>query len=502
MNLQDTIKDFNQRISHIAALNNAISLIHWDGATGAPDKGIDYRSRNIGILSTDVFNRSILNPEFKELIDTLTEHMDELDEVTATNVKIYGEEIEKNQRIPAEDYRRFMELRTKAEHVWAEAREKSDYELFKPYLSELIDFTRQFIELRDPVPGHPYNALLDDYEKGMTVEDLDKFFGELKVAIVPLLERITKEGKKIPADLISGSFEPKLQEDYSFYLLDLIDFDLDAGMLKESAHPFTIGIDLDDVRITTHYYEDLPMSSMFSSLHEGGHGIYEQNIDRKFAGTAACTGTSMGIHESQSRFYENVLGRNKNFWAFAYPKLQETFPTQLNDTSLDDFYLAINEAKASLIRVEADELTYALHIMIRYELEKALIDGSLTVDELPARWNDKYEEYLGIRPANDAEGVLQDIHWADALFGYFPSYALGNAYAAQFTHVMSKELDLDQLMKEGNLQPIKKWLNEKIHCYGKSLTPKEILEKVTGEGLNPKYLIDYLTEKYTTIFFD
>lgn len=499
MQLENQIKSFRDRVDYINTLNNAVALMHWDGATGAPKDGIEYRSKNIGIMSSEIFQKSI-DPDMKTLVNELHEQIDALDEVTAANVKIYKEEIEKMEMIPPEEYRAFSELKVKAQHVWEEAREKSDYAMFAPYLKELVDFTRKYIGYRQP-KDHPYDVLLDDYEKGITVKDLDHFFAELKEAIVPLVKRIQTEGRKIDTSFMERSFEPKLQEDFSFYLLGLIKFNLDAGMLKESAHPFTMGIDVNDVRITTHYYEKLLSSSIFSTLHEGGHGIYEQSIDKKFAGTPACDGTSMGIHESQSRFYENILGRDKHFWEYAYPKLVETFPEELNDVSLDDYYLAINEAKPSLIRVEADELTYALHIMIRYEIEKGLIDGSINVDTLPDMWNAKYEEYIGIRPSNDAEGVLQDIHWADALFGYFPSYALGNAYASQFTNKMKDDLDIEKLLKEGNVQPINQWLKENIHQYGKTLTPKEIIMKVTGEPLNPKYLIDYLTDKYTKIYF-
>ncbi|WP_242985312.1 carboxypeptidase M32 [Vallitalea okinawensis] len=500
MSLEKKITAFRERMDYINTLSNAVALMHWDGATGAPKNGINYRSKNIGILSSEIFQKSVLDTEMKNLVYELYDQKEELDEVILANVKDYKESIEKLEKIPAAEYRAFSELKVKAEHVWEEALEKSDFKIFEPYLKELVDYTKKFIDYRE-YTGHPYNALLDDYEKGITVDDLDAFFGQLKDTIVPLVKRIQSEGRKIDASFITKKFSIEGQEEFSNYLLGLIKFDLDSGMLKESTHPFTMGIDVKDVRITTRYYENLLTSSLFSTLHEGGHGIYEQNIDEKYAGTPVCDGTSMGIHESQSRFYENILGRSLSFWEFTYPKLKEIYPEELKDISLEDYYLAINEAKPSLIRVEADELTYALHVMVRYEIEKGLIDGSIEVKNLPEIWNDKYEEYLGIRPCNDAEGVLQDVHWSDALFGYFPSYALGNAYSCQFTHEMSKSLDIDALLKEGNFEPINDWLRENIHQYGKTLTPKEIVKNVTGEELNAQYLIDYLTDKFNSIYF-
>lgn len=500
MALQETIEKFKEKIHHITALGNSVSLMHWDGATGAPKNGVDYRSRNIGLISSEIFKMSITDDGMKDMINELYEHKEELDDLTYLCVKYYKEEIEKLKKIPPEDYRRYMELKVKASHVWEEAREKSDFNMFAPYLQQIVDYNKKFISYRGYV-DHPYNTLLDDYEKGMTIDILDEFFNELKATIVPLVKKINTEGRQINADLLFQNYDKEGQEKLSYSILKRMGFDLDSGMLKESAHPFTLSLNIKDVRITTRYLANNVASAMFSTLHEGGHGLYEQNIDIKYEGTPIAEGTSMGIHESQSRFYENILGRNYYLWTYLYPELQGIFKDQLGQVSLEDFYLAINKAEPSLIRVEADELTYSLHIMVRYEIEKGLMDGSILVEDLPQVWNEKYKEYLGIEPSHDGEGVLQDVHWSDGLFGYFPSYALGNAFASQFAHVMEKSLNIDSLLEEGNFQPINDWLKEQIHQYGKSETPEEILKRVTGEGLNPRYFTDYLHEKYSKIYF-
>lgn len=499
MSIENTVQQFNQKVSHISALNGALGLIHWDGATGAPKASIDMRSRNIGILGGEAFKMSV-DPAFKELVKEICDNKDEVDSVTYETARLYLKDIEKTEKIPPQEMQAYMELRSKSQQVWEEAREKDDFNLFAPYLKKVYEYAIKFAEYTG-YKDHPYNAVLDMFEEGITVADLDAFFAELKETIVPLLKRIQKEGRTLRTDFLSRKYDIEAQKKLNMELLDLIGFDLNRGMMKESAHPFTLNLNVNDVRLTTRYIEDQMASAIFSTFHEGGHGIYEQNIDTKYDGTPVANGTSMGIHESQSRFFENVLGRSEALWQYLYPTVQKAFPEQLGDVTAEEFYLGINNAKASLIRVEADELTYSLHIMIRYEIEKGLFEGSIDMDRLPEIWNAKYEEYLGITPPSDADGVLQDVHWSDGLIGYFPSYALGNAYASQFVHKMEEELDLDALMAEGNYQPICDWLKREIHQFGSTQSPKEIIERVTGEPLNAKYFTDYLKKKFEKIYF-
>ncbi|WP_432408284.1 carboxypeptidase M32 [Wukongibacter sp. M2B1] len=498
MNLEQAKTQFNEILEKIKAYEHSASLIYWDAAIGAPKKAVDNRAQILGILSGEVFKLTV-SEEMKQCLEALEENEDRIDNVTKAIVREMHKEYDKLTKIPSNEYREYAELLGKSNVVWEEAKNKSDFSIFEPYLEKIISTLRKFVEYRG-YNGHPYNTLLDDYEPGMTTEKLDKFFEDLKERIVPLVKKIKNSDKEIRTDFLTDFYNTKKQEEFSQYILDKICFNKDAGMLKESEHPFTINFTRDDVRITTHFYENNFMSAIFSTIHEGGHAIYEQNIGEDIAQTILGTGSSMGIHESQSRMYENVFGRNINFWKYFYSKLCETFPSQLSNVSLNEFYEAINRTENSLIRIEADELTYSLHIMVRYEIEKMLIEGKVEVKDLPRVWNEKMEEYLGIIPPNDKVGVLQDVHWSDGLFGYFPSYALGNAYASQFEHTMRKTLDVDKLLLEGKFDKILEWLKENIHKHGSMKKPYEILKEVTGEELNSTYFIKYLQKKYQKLY--
>jgi carboxypeptidase Taq len=339
------------------------------------------------------------------------------------------------------------------------------------------------------------------YEPGMTVEKLDKLFADVREQLVPLVSAIQQSNNVPDTSFLKQSFDVAEQKKFSKFILNELGYDFEAGRLDESVHPFATGLNPGDVRITTRYLPEDVTSALFGTIHECGHALYEQNISKELIGTPLCTGTSMGIHESQSRFWENMIGRSRPFWHRYYPKLQELYPDRLGNVPVEMFYKAINTVQPSLIRIEADELTYNLHIMIRYEIEKALFDGSLGVADLPAYWNAKYKEYLGVEPPNDGEGVLQDVHWSGGAFGYFPSYSLGNMYSAQFRRTIEKELgDLDDLTANGRFAELKDWLVERIYRYGKLQTPHEIVTRVTGEPLNPQYLIEYLSAKYGEIY--
>lgn len=335
----------------------------------------------------------------------------------------------------------------------------------------------------------------------MSVDILDRVFGEVRTGIVELLQKIQSSGVSVDTSFIHHHFSKKQQRDFSIEILKQMGYDFDAGRLDETVHPFQITLNNGDARVTTRYVENDFRVAIFGTIHEGGHALYEQNISKELAGTTLAEGTSMGIHESQSLFNEIFVGRNLNFWRKNYNLLKSYSPGQFDQVSLLDFYRAINEVKPSLIRIEADEVTYPLHIIIRYEIEKALFNDEILVKDLPDIWNKKYEEYLGIKPDHDGVGVLQDVHWARGSFGYFPSYALGYIYAAQFKHALLKDLpNFDDLLANGELVKIKEWFNQKVHKYGKSKKPMEILKEVTGEEPNAKYLLDYLTDKYRQIY--
>jgi carboxypeptidase Taq len=496
---QETKEQFLSYVKKMTAYNEALSLIFWDLRTGAPKNGVEQRSEVIGMLSSDVFEMST-SSEMAAYLAKLTPQMQQLDTITQKLLEECQKEYDRNKKIPAEEYKEYVILQSKAESMWEEAKEKADFAMFQPYLEQLVQFNKRFIEYWG-YETNPYNTLLDMYEPGVTVEVLDRVFGELREQIAPLVHKISKASDKPKTDFLYTKFPKEKQKQFSLEILEQMGYDFQSGRLDETVHPFAIGLNPGDVRVTTRYDENDWRTAIFGTIHEGGHALYEQNISKELIGTSLCTGTSMGIHESQSLFYENFVGRNYSFWENNYSLLKQYANGQFDDVSLEEFYQAINEAKPSLIRIEADELTYALHIIIRYEIEKGLFNGEIEVKNLPEIWNQKYEEYLGIRPENNGEGVLQDVHWAGGSFGYFPSYALGYMYAAQFKTAMLKDIpQFDQLLESGDLEPIKQWLTKNVHQYGKLKKPLEILQEVTGEGLNAKYLADYLTEKYSKVY--
>ncbi|MCP1123221.1 carboxypeptidase M32 [Bacillus sp. 3103sda1] len=494
-------KEFLVFIKKMMNYEEALNLIFWDLRTGAPKNGVDQRSEVIGMLSAEVFDMST-SKEMEAYLIGLEELIAEgkLSDVTRKTVEECRKEYDRNKKIPKNEYEEFVKLQAKAESVWEEAREKSDFEMFRPYLEKIVEFKKKFITYWG-YETYKYNTLLDMYEPGVTVEVLDRVFGQLRERIVPLVGQIANANKTLQTEALSKHFSKEQQKRFSLQLLKQLDYNFDAGRLDETVHPFAITLNRGDVRITTRYDENDFRMAVFGTVHECGHAVYEQNISKELEGTPLCDGTSMGIHESQSLFFENFIGRNKSFWKKNYDLLKQYTGGQFNSLSVDEFYDAINESKPSFIRIEADELTYPLHVMVRYEIEKELFDGTLEVKDLPSVWNEKMENYLGIRPENDAQGVLQDVHWAGGDFGYFPSYALGYMYAAQFKHKMLEDIpNFDELLEEGNVAPIREWLTKNIHQYGKMKKPLEILQDVTGEGLNASYLADYLEGKYKGIY--
>lgn len=489
---------FLDYLKKMAGYEEALGLMFWDLRTGAPKKGVEQRSEVIGNLSQDVFNMSVSN-EMKEYIDQLSEQ-DSISEVTKKAVDEAKKEYDRNIKIPAEEYKEYVILQSKAESVWEEAKNKSDFALFQPYLEKLVEFNKRFVDYWG-YEGNKYNTLLDMYEPGLTVDVIDRVFGQLRESIVPLLKAVTESSHQPETSFLFEPFPAHKQRAFSLRVLEEMGYDFQAGRLDETVHPFAIGLNPGDVRVTTKYDEKDYRTAVFGTIHEGGHALYEQNISKDLIGTNLCTGTSMGIHESQSLFWENFVGRNKSFWKRHYSTLKEYANGQFNSVNLDDYFRSINVAGPSLIRIEADEMTYPLHIIVRYEIEKGLINDDIQVKDLPAVWNQKMQEYLGVTPENDSQGVLQDVHWSGGSFGYFPSYALGYIYAAQIKHAMLKDIpNFDDLLEEGNFAPVKDWLTENIHQYGKMKKPIEIIKDVTGEGLNAEHLISYLENKYKEVY--
>ncbi|AZN41996.1 carboxypeptidase M32 [Paenibacillus albus] len=491
---------FVERIALIKSYEESLGLLYWDLRTGAPRKGMDVRSEAIGNLSGQMFKLSTA-PELGEWLTELEQPAtyEGLSEIHQRLVKETRKDYDRSVKIPPKLYQEYVVLTSQAESMWEDAKANSDYASFEPYLDKIITYTNQFIDLWG-VKGTRYDTLLDMYEPGMTTEELDRVFGGLREKLVPLSAAIASSPHQPETGFLKQQYAKESQKKFSLFILEQMGFDFTGGRLDESAHPFATGLNPGDVRITTRYLADDVTSALFGTIHEGGHALYEQNISKDLIGTTLCTGTSMGIHESQSRFWENVIGRSTGFWKRYFGDLQQHFPNQL-DVSVEDFYRATNVSEPSLIRIEADELTYNLHIIIRYEIEKLIFNEGVKASELPALWNAKYKEYLGIEPSNDGEGVLQDVHWSGGAFGYFPSYSLGNMYAAQMTDTLEREMpNFWELVETGNLIPIKEWLTDKVYQYGKLRTPSELITSITGKSLDPDYLFRYLEKKYTDIY--
>ncbi|HWO76345.1 MAG TPA: carboxypeptidase M32 [Bacillus sp. (in: firmicutes)] len=492
---------FRRYIKQITAYNEAISLIYWDMRTGAPKKGIEQRSEVVGMLSSTVYDLLTSDTMAAYIAELLSpDAQNHLSPITLQALSECKKEYELNKKIPKDEYEEYVILQSKSEHIWEEAKAKADFSLFQPYLEKLVETTKRFINYWG-YEGHPYNRLLDFYEPGMTVDVLDRVFGQLRQDLIKLVKEVQSSATKPDPSILFFPFPKDKQKSFSLEILKGLGYDLDAGRLDETVHPFATGINRGDVRITTNYNEKDFRTAVFGTIHECGHALYEQNISAELDWTPLASGTSMGIHESQSLFFENFIGRQFGFWKKNFALLQDYADGHLDHVSLADFYRAINESKPSLIRIEADELTYPLHIMVRYEIEKGLFSGDIQVKDLPEIWNTKYEEYLGVVPRHDGEGVLQDVHWSGGSFGYFPSYALGYMYAAQFKHAMLKDLPhFNELLEAGNILPIREWLTEKIHKHGKMKKPLEILLDVTSEELNAKYLVDYLRNKFSGVY--
>ncbi|GAB4222000.1 MAG: carboxypeptidase M32 [Francisella sp.] len=491
------LKVLHDKLAQKKNYNHAISLMHWDLETQAPKNSIKKISEVIGFFSEKVYE--ITNSDdLTTSLDYLNKNLAKLDEVNKRIVYLVTREKDRISKIPKNEYVAYNQLLSQSQNIWAEARKNNDFSSFAPYLEKIINYQKKYIK-RIGYTSHPYDVLLDDYEEGMTVDKLEPFFESLKQSLVPLLEKI-KKAKQVDTKFIDKPYNIDKQKQYSRKIASKLGFNFDSGVLKESSHPFTLNFNKYDVRMTTRYIEDMFTSSLFSTIHETGHAIYEQNIGDDIYDTILGTGVSLGIHESQSRFYENLIGKSKAFWDRNYTELQILFTENLADIDKEEFYKAINKVTPSLIRVEADELTYSLHILIRFEIEKEIFTKDIDVMDLPNIWNNKYQQYLGIAPTDFSNGILQDVHWSAGLFGYFPTYALGSAYASQIFYYMNKDFDVNKAIREDKLELIANFLTKHIHKFGSLKPADEIIYNMCGEYLNPKYYIDYLNEKFSNIY--
>ncbi len=498
MELEQARKDLVTLQVKMSAYSHAMGLISYDGETTAPRGTAGNRAQTLGILSEITYQLST-GADTVALLEYLDSQKEQLTERENRMVYLLLKDIRFMQKIPQEEYVAFEKLAVESEDVWHSAKINSDFASFAPYLEKMVDYRLRFARYAAP-DMDPYDYWLNEFEPGLNREKCDAFFGQLKARLVPLIHQCAAR-PQVSDQCLKGNFDDARQETLAYWLMDVMGLDRDHVGLSTTEHPFTtsLGSHLDE-RITTHYYPEDLSSSMFSVIHEGGHALYDTGSDEDLAYTVLDGGVSMGIHESQSRFYENILGRSKGFARFIFPKLQALFPEEMKPYTWQDFYKAVNKVQPSLIRTEADEVTYCLHVMIRYELEKRLMAGELEVRDLPRAWNGMYREYLGIDVPDDRRGVLQDSHWSSGAFGYFPSYALGSAYGAQFLAKMKETVDVDAALEKGDFGPMNQWNREHIWRYGCLLTPAQILENAMGQPFDPSYYLNYLEAKCKDVY--
>ncbi len=477
----------------------ALGKIVFDMQCCAPPEGMDQAGEDMAVLGKRL-HAMTHSKRYQALVCSLHDDPGTLSAAQRRTVELLYRDHLRTKNISAKfSYEQDL-AQAQAYGKWLEAKKTSDYSLFRDSFAALVDFARRAIDLRDEKPSTYYNACLDDHEPGGSQAQLDAFFAALRERIVPLMRRVEAEGKPIREDFLTRKCPIPEQESFSRWLLELEGLRPTALVLMTTEHPFTTNFGPTDVRVTTHYYEDMFLSNIFSTLHEGGHALFMQNEPEEFYRDHTCDGMTNGMHETISRFYENIIGRSEAFIRFIYPKLCEFSPSVMEGVSERELYEGVNIARPSLIRTEADELTYSLHILVRYELEKGIMNGEISVDEVPGRWNALYKEVLGLDVPDDARGCLQDVHWSDGYMGYFPSYALGNAYGAQILAAMERDFDVFAAVGKGELDAVGAWLKERVFSCASLLDPDEWIRAVTGESLNVNYYLDYLETKYTDIY--
>jgi carboxypeptidase Taq len=503
-----TLEGLTTHLSEIQRINSAASVLSWDQETYMPAGGGVARAEQIATLQ-GLAHQKLVSHDMERLLGRSVDltngvpldHDGELwDESTQALLREVWRDYSRAKKLPSDFVVTLSRECSLAQQVWAEAKEDNAFARFLPNLRTVLSLKREEADYLGYVDSR-YNALLDVYEPGATIAGLRPLFAELKARLVPLLKRIQNSATRIDDSFLFHAYDTTRQLEFGRLVLMRMGYDFERGRLDLSAHPFTTSFHPTDVRLTTRVHEhDLP-SCLFSCIHEGGHGLYDQGLDPHHYGTPLGDSVSLGIHESQSRLWENCVGRSRAFWRFFYPVLQQTFHHQLRHVEMEEFYAGINRVKPSFIRVEADELTYNLHIMLRAEIEQHLIEGHTRADDLPEIWNSKMKEYLGIVPPTDAEGVLQDVHWSLGAFGYFPTYALGNLYAVQFYDQARMEIPhLEDEIAAGQLSVLRRWLEQKIHRWGRMFTPERLSQRVTGRSVNPGPFLRYVERKYGELY--
>lgn len=498
--MQEKLTLLKEKMATIWDLSMIGALMGWDQQTYMPPKGAEERGEQMATLSRLVHEMAT-SEEVGKLLDELLPYAQTLDPDSddACLIKLAKREYDKQTRVPAEKVAEFARVTTLAQGAWVQARSESNFALFQPHLEKIVELRREYASYFAPY-DHVYDPLLDDFEPGLKTAEVQAIFARLRPQQVELIQAIASR-PQVDDSFLHLKYDGQKQWDFGVEVATRFGYDWQAGRQDRSAHPFTTSFGIRDVRITTRVIEDQLPSALFGTMHETGHALYQQGIDWNYRRSALGGAASLAVHESQSRMWENLVGRSRAFWRFFYPRLQEYFPQQLGNVSMEAFYKAINKVEPSLIRVEADEATYNLHIMLRLELEIALMEGALEVKHLPEAWNTRMKEYLGITPPNDRLGVLQDIHWSGGMIGYFPTYALGNLISVQLWEKIQQDIpDLEEQIERGEFSALLGWLREKIHRHGSKYEPQELVEKVTGSKIDPQPYMRYLNTKYRDIY--
>ncbi len=498
--MEDKLAELKTILAEVSNLNQVAALLGWDQQTYMPPEGAADRGSQLATISR-LAHITFTSDDVGQLLEDLTPLAEQLDPDSndARLIKVTRRDYDKYTKVPPEMVAEFAELTTMANRVWEEARPANDYSRFQPYLEKIVDWRQRYANLFAPF-DHIYDPLLDDFEPGMKTADVKEIFNKLRPQQVALIQAIS-ERPQVEDAFLHQHYDEGKQWDFGIEVISKYGYDWKRGRQDKSVHPFTTSFGLDDVRITTRILPDFFNSALFSTTHEAGHGLYELGVDHELAHTPLASGASLAIHESQSRMWENLVGRSLPFWEHFYPRLKELFPSQLGDISLEKFYKGINKVEPSLIRVEADEATYNLHIMLRLELEIALMEGSLAVKDLPEAWNTRMEEYLGVIPPDDKDGVLQDVHWSGGMIGYFSTYALGNLVSVQLWERINEDIpDLTDQIRQGAFEALLGWLRENIHRHGAKYEPQELVQHITGSKIDPAPYVNYLETKFGEIY--
>jgi len=499
--MKEKIKYLRQLAGEVSDLDHTAAVLGWDQQVNMPENGAEARSMQLATLA-GLAHGKFVGEDMGKALEDLKPFLKDLDQDSDEYCLVtrMSEEYEKQKKVPTAFVAEFSRVTTMAQQAWEKAKSKSDFSKFQPHLEKIIELRREYAGFFAPY-DHVYDPLLDDFEPGMKTDDVRKVFEEIKPQQVALLQEIVDKGPVIDDSLLYLHYDEDKQWEFGVDVIKKFGFDFTSGRQDRSVHPFTTEFGHGDVRITTHFDTEFLGMALFGTMHEAGHAMYEQGVSKSLSRTMLHHGASLAVHESQSRMWENLVGRSMPFWKAFYPRLQELFPENLGNVDLNQFYKAVNKVEPSLIRIFADEMTYNLHIMLRFDLELAMMEGELEAADLPEAWNNKMQEYLGITPPNDAKGVLQDVHWSGGMIGYFTTYALGNLIASMLWEKILEDIpDLQSNFEKADFSPLLTWLRENVHQHGSKYKPMELVKKVTGQALTPEPYMRYLRSKFGEIY--